>query len=320
MAGTARSNNSHGQQSVGFTRLPRRRSSIRSCCGGDDGAQEKTFDAIGDHNDIRDALHEAARHEVGSAPWWEAVGAARAANTEHMGEEEDEAVADFRRHADMALRERLGREFLEFKARHPDPGEVDTSSPDPQSTWTSTRAPDEPHEGRCERDRIGQRCTMTREANIATQERAAAHLNAGEIDAGVDALFATNAVDHDPAPGQPPGREGFRAFFHELAAAFPDAQLKPAAMSAHEDTVCLAYTLTGTHKGPFQGIEPTGKQISVRGLQIARFENAQIVERWGSTDELGIMRQLGVMAPAPDSDEPSHARGMVDSVMDKLRG
>ncbi len=161
---------------------------------------------------------------------------------------------------------------------------------------------------------------MTREANIATQERAAAHLNAGEIDAAVDALFAPEAIDHDPAPGQPAGREGFRAFFHQLAAAFPDAHLEPATMSADEDTVCLAYTLTGTHKGLFQGIEPTGKQISVRGLQIGRFENAQIVERWGSTDELGIMRQLGVLQPPPGSDEPSHEPGFVDTMMNKLRG
>lgn len=61
-------------------------------------------------------------------------------------------------------------------------------------------------------------------------------------------------------------------------------------------SVCLAYTLTGTHQGEFQGIAPTGRRIEVRGVQIGRFENGKIVERWGSTDELGIMRQLGVMA------------------------
>ncbi|MGI9063380.1 MAG: hypothetical protein ACR2FQ_06185 [Pseudonocardiaceae bacterium] len=53
---------------------------------------------------------------------------------------------------------------------------------------------------------------MTRETNIATQENAARHINAGEIDVGVDTLFAVDAVDHDPAPGQGAGREGFRGY------------------------------------------------------------------------------------------------------------
>ncbi|MBA2420765.1 MAG: ester cyclase, partial [Thermoleophilaceae bacterium] len=38
---------------------------------------------------------------------------------------------------------------------------------------------------------------------------------------------------------------------------------------------------------------PTGKQIEVRGLQTARFEDGKIVERWGATDELGILKQIG---------------------------
>jgi predicted ester cyclase len=64
---------------------------------------------------------------------------------------------------------------------------------------------------------------------------------------------------------------------------------------ADEDYVCLAYTLSGTHQGDFQGVAPTGKRITVRGMQIGRFEGGQIVERWGSTDELGIMQQLGAV-------------------------
>ena len=64
-------------------------------------------------------------------------------------------------------------------------------------------------------------------------------------------------------------------------------------MVADDDNVAIAYTLTGTHEGDFNGVEPTGKRIEVRGMQIARFEDAKIVERWGSTDELGILRQIG---------------------------
>ncbi len=133
---------------------------------------------------------------------------------------------------------------------------------------------------------------MSKEDNIAAQEHLAENVNAGNIDAAVES-FALSAVDHDPAPGQPAGREGFKAFFTELTAAFPDAHIEPAHMVADDDNVAVAYTLTGTHKGEFQGIAPTGNKIEVRGLQIGRFENGQIVERWGSSDELGILQQLG---------------------------
>lgn len=95
-------------------------------------AESETLDAVGDHNDIRDGVHEAARHPVGSDAWWAAVRTARAANTEHMGEEEDGALADFRRHADPGLREDLGRRFLDFKAQHAEVRDIDTSDKDPE--------------------------------------------------------------------------------------------------------------------------------------------------------------------------------------------
>lgn len=134
---------------------------------------------------------------------------------------------------------------------------------------------------------------MTRETNLATQEKAGELFGAGDYDGAVDTLFAEEAVDHDPGPGQGPGREGYRDFFRALYTAFPDAQIEPATIVADEEHVSLAYTLSGTHQGEFHGIAPTGKRVEVRGVQIGRFADGQIVERWGSTDELGILSQLG---------------------------
>lgn len=134
---------------------------------------------------------------------------------------------------------------------------------------------------------------MSREENIAAQEQLAENLNAGNVDAAVE-TFAPDAVDHDPALGQGAGREGFRTFFTGLTNAFPDAHIAPAHLVADDECVAIAYTLTGTHDGDFNGLAPTGRTIEIRGLQIGRFENGQIVERWGSSDELGILKQLGV--------------------------
>ena len=77
---------------------------------------EETRDAIGDHNEIRDTASEVDRHEVGSPGWFDAVSAANRANSDHMAEEERQGLTDFRRNAPLAVRQRLGIEFLRFES------------------------------------------------------------------------------------------------------------------------------------------------------------------------------------------------------------
>ena len=134
----------------------------------------------------------------------------------------------------------------------------------------------------------------TRDANIAAQTAFGEAINTGNLDA-FDDLVADDAVDRDPAPDQGRGPQGYKDFFGQMRTAFPDMAVKVEHLVADEDNVAFAYTLTGTNEGPFQGHEPTGKSIQVRGMQISRFEDGKMVERWGSTDEVGIMTQLGLL-------------------------
>ncbi len=133
---------------------------------------------------------------------------------------------------------------------------------------------------------------MSRETNLAAQDRLGELINSGDLDS-LDEVFAAGVVDHDPAPDQGPGPEGFKDFFRTLRSAFPDLSISPETVVSDDDHVCIAYTVSGTHQGEFQGIQPTGKSITARGVQIGRFEDGKIVERWGSSDELGIVAQLG---------------------------
>lgn len=135
-----------------------------------------------------------------------------------------------------------------------------------------------------------------KKTNIAAQEAFGVAVNTGDLDA-FDELVAPDSVDHDPAPGQGPGPEGYKNFFGAMRTAFPDLNVTVETLVADDDQVAFAYTLTGTHQGPFQGHEPTGKSITVRGMQISRFADGKLVERWGSSDELSIFSQLGI-APA----------------------
>jgi len=136
---------------------------------------------------------------------------------------------------------------------------------------------------------------MTREKNIAAQEQFGEAINSGRLEA-FDDVVASDSVDHDPAPGQRPGPSGYQAMFTELRTAFPDLTIEVEHLTATDDDVAIAYTATGTHDGELQGHAPTGKQVSFRGVQIGRFEDGKLVERWGSSDQLGMLSQLGLTA------------------------
>ena len=134
---------------------------------------------------------------------------------------------------------------------------------------------------------------MSQEVNIAAQTSFGHAVNSGQLDL-LDDLVAENAVDNDPAPGQGPGPEGYKAFFREMITAFPDLHLEVARLVANDTDVAFAYVLTGTHRGPLMGHAASGKTMSVRGMQISRFENGMLVERWGSSDQQGMLEQLGL--------------------------
>jgi hypothetical protein len=79
---------------------------------------EETRDAIKDHNEIRDTADAVDEQELGSSQWFAAVAAANKANSDHMAEEERQGLTDFRRHADLGLRDRLGVQFIRFESEH----------------------------------------------------------------------------------------------------------------------------------------------------------------------------------------------------------
>jgi steroid delta-isomerase-like uncharacterized protein len=133
---------------------------------------------------------------------------------------------------------------------------------------------------------------MSKQSNIEAQKKFGEAANSGDYDQ-FDNLVASNCIDHDPAPGQLPGPADYAAFFGMMHKAFPDLKIEVEHLVADDENVSFAYTVTGTHKGDFMGIAPTGKPIKARGLQISKFEDGKMVERWGSTDELGILKALG---------------------------
>jgi predicted ester cyclase len=118
----------------------------------------------------------------------------------------------------------------------------------------------------------------------------------------IDDFVLDDIQDHeDPMPGQPPGKEGVKFYTNAIRTAFPDlaVQLDPAL--ADGDLEASHVVLTGTHKGDFMGIPPTGKSVKFSSADIIRIQDGKVAEHWGSSDTLSLMQQIGAV-PAQTTD------------------
>ncbi len=124
-------------------------------------------------------------------------------------------------------------------------------------------------------------------------------LNKGNL-ALADEIIAFDAFSHQPAapPESLPGPEGVKRVVKMLQSAFPDQHTTIEEMIAEGDKVVMRGTLSGTHKGNFLGIPPTGKHFTMTQIHILRLVDGKVTEHWVNRDDLGMMQQLGVI-PVP---------------------
>jgi len=114
----------------------------------------------------------------------------------------------------------------------------------------------------------------------------------------IDELMAPDYVHHDVlSPNAPTGVEGYTQFVHQYLAAFPDIRMTIHDEIVAGETIVTRWTATGTHNGDLPGLPRTGKSLSVTGITIARMKNGKFVESWNNWDALGLMQQLGAIAP-----------------------
>ncbi|MGD2144866.1 MAG: ester cyclase [Anaerolineae bacterium] len=115
----------------------------------------------------------------------------------------------------------------------------------------------------------------------------------------VDELVAANHVNH---ADNVRGPQEYKRFITMYRTAFPDLQMTVEDQIAEGDKVVNRWTSRGTHKGVLMGIPPTGKQVTLTGIYVARIVGGKIIEEWGNFDALGMMQQLGVV-PSPGQAE-----------------
>ena len=88
---------------------------------------------------------------------------------------------------------------------------------------------------------------------------------------------------------------GHEAFARTFFAAFPDLSHSVEETFATDDRIAVRFVLRGTHTGPFFGIPPTHKPVAVSATVVLHVDDGRIGKLFGSFDEAGLLRQLGVL-------------------------
>lgn len=122
--------------------------------------------------------------------------------------------------------------------------------------------------------------------------------NQGNIESA-EQFFADTYVHHDPASPQVRDRDGLKIMVRAFCTGCPDLHIMIDDLLADGDMVTKRWTFHATHTGDLSGMPPTGKGITMSGLELFRLANGKIVECWSAYDNLSLLQQLGVI-PMPE--------------------
>ena len=141
---------------------------------------------------------------------------------------------------------------------------------------------------------------MSAEENKALFRRAYEEVwNRGNLSVA-DELIAPDFINHAASPGSNRGPESMRGSVTWARNAFPDVHFEIEELVAEGDIVAGRLTMSATHEGPLMGEPPTGRSVRTNHMHFVRFRDGKAVEHWGVRDDLGMMRQLGlVVIPGP---------------------
>ncbi len=138
--------------------------------------------------------------------------------------------------------------------------------------------------------------TAETERNKATARRFSDAMNTNDaeiISRTIDELVEADAQIRTPLPINMPGAQALKEVFTRLHRAYPDLHVAIEDLIAEGDRVVSRNVVTGTHRGEYMGIPPTGRSVTYNEVFIFRFHDGRIAETWGVVDVLSQLRQLG---------------------------
>lgn len=146
---------------------------------------------------------------------------------------------------------------------------------------------------------IGATTGTITDIHLSALDRVQAAANSGDLDllnAAIDEVCAPDMIVGSPVKLPVGGAEAQKLIFKTLLTAFPDLHIRTEDRLVSGDKIVYRNVVTGTHQGPYMGLEGTGKRISYNEIFIVRLdESGRIVQTWGVVDTAAQMRQLGLI-------------------------
>lgn len=136
---------------------------------------------------------------------------------------------------------------------------------------------------------------MSEKDNIQFAEKQFAAVNARDLD-GYASRIDEAYVGESETAGVFHGREGARKNIEMILAGFPDLRIEIEEVIAGGDSVAVRTRSTGTHKGSFAGIAPTGKSVVVHGCSVMEIRNGKAVKGRLYSDTASLLMQIGVLS------------------------
>ena len=136
---------------------------------------------------------------------------------------------------------------------------------------------------------------MTVTANVALSSRLVDEVMNGRKLEVIDEIVAVEFVYIDPAYSDVVGPAALKTLISEVHASFPDLQWTTEEQICQDDKVVSRYTWSGTQVNDFRYIPATGRKVTITGIAIDRFAHGQFVETRMLRDDVGFLRQLGVI-------------------------
>jgi steroid delta-isomerase-like uncharacterized protein len=114
-------------------------------------------------------------------------------------------------------------------------------------------------------------------------------VNSGDMDLisnMIDEAFEPDVQIRTPLPVEATGAQALKQVWATLLRAYPDLHITVEDLIAEGDKLVCRNVVTGTHRGEYMGIPPTGKSVTYNEIFIVRFEGGRIAETWGVVDVL----------------------------------
>jgi steroid delta-isomerase-like uncharacterized protein len=114
----------------------------------------------------------------------------------------------------------------------------------------------------------------------------------------IDEMFAEDGIAHGLAEeGVEPlrGPTGFKPFFRNFRAAFPDIVVVVDDTVTEGDKVAARCTVRGKHQADSLGFAATQRPMEITGITIVRIRDGKIVEAWNNFDFMSMFKQLGAL-------------------------